>query len=149
MTVDGLLLRLKARLGDRRPAVTGHVFDAILNLERDRGLLFVTEFLKSADVEVRDEAALAMGSSRQPKAVQTLIAMWTETFDREFRSVLLRAISASREESALDFLLNLVKEGSSLQVSAALDALALHADSPEIQSRIDQAKKDCKAAERR
>ena len=31
-----LLLRLKARFGDKRPAVTGRVFDALLNLESEK-----------------------------------------------------------------------------------------------------------------
>ena len=137
-----LLLRLKARVGDLRPAVTGQVFDGILNLEVERGLAFVAEFLKSADPEVRDEAALAMGMWRNAKAVEILIAAWRETVDREFRSVLLRAISSSREESALKFLLTLVSEGSGWQSAAALEALELHAGSPEIQTRIAAARNE-------
>jgi hypothetical protein len=77
-----------------------------------------------------------MGVWRHAKAVQILIAAWKDTIDRDFRSVLLRAISSSRDESALQFLLSLVKEGSSQQAAAALDALELHAGSPEIQARI-------------
>ena len=65
-----LLLRLKAHMGDLRPAVMGQVFDAILNLESEKGLAFVEKFLKSSDPEVRDEAALAMGLWRNPAAVQ-------------------------------------------------------------------------------
>jgi HEAT repeat protein len=137
-----LLLRLKARVGDLRPAVTGCAFDAILHLESERGLDFVAEFLKSADPEVRDEAALAIGVWRHTKAIEILIATWKETMDREFRSVLLRAISSSREESALEFLLSLVREGPGWQAAAALEALELHAGSPEIQARIALAKND-------
>ena len=118
------------------PAVTGRVFDAILNLESEKGLTFVMKFLKSADVEVRDEAALAMGLWRHPKAIQILIAAWKDTMDRDFRSVLLRAISSSREESALEFLLSLVRDGSSHQAASAIEALELHAGSADIQARI-------------
>jgi len=136
-----LLLRLKARSGDARPAVTGQVFDAILNLESEKGLGFVSEFLKSTDAEVRDEAALAMGAWRQPRAVQILIAAWNDTIDRDFRSVLLRALSSSREESALEFLLGLVREGSSYYSESALQALEIHTGSPEIQERIALARR--------
>ena len=83
-----------------------------------------------------------MGLWRQPKAVQILIAAWKETIDGDFRSTLLRAISSSREESALEFLLSLVKEGSRHQSASALDALELHAGSPEIQARIVLAKNE-------
>ncbi len=137
-----LLLRLKARVGDLRPAVTGCAFDAILHLESEKGLAFVSEFLKSADVEVRDEAALAMGQWRHAKAIEILITAWKDTIDRDFRSVLLRAISSSREESALEFLFSLVREGAGWQAAAALDALELHAGSPEIQARIALARKE-------
>src|SRR5207244_12523891 len=64
-----LLLRLKARLSDRRPLIVGHVFDALLNMERDRAVPFVAEYLKSSDEELRDEAALALGGSRLQSAV--------------------------------------------------------------------------------
>jgi hypothetical protein len=137
-----LLLRLKARAGDLRPAVTGCAFDAILHLESERGLDFVAEFLKSADAEVRDEAALAMGGWRHAKAVKILIAEWHATMDRDFRTVLLRAISSSREDSALEFLFSLVKEGPEWQAAAALEALELHSGSPEIQARVALAKNE-------
>jgi|KBSSwiStaDraftv2_1062776.scaffolds.fasta_scaffold156907_4 hypothetical protein len=135
-----LLLRLKARGGDREAAVTGLVFDGLLNLEAEKGLTFVQEFLKSADTEIRDEAALAIGGWRHPKGVQVLIETWRETIDRSFRSTLLRAISSSREESGLEFLLSLVREADEPQAASAQEALELHSGSPEIQSRIDLAK---------
>ena len=131
-----LLLRLKALAGDLRPAVTGCAFDAILQLESEKGLAFVAGFLKSVDAEVRDEAALAMGAWRHPSAVQILIAEWNDTIDREFRSVLLRAMSSSREESALEFLLGLVREGPRQYAESALEALEIHTGSADIQERI-------------
>jgi hypothetical protein len=56
-----LLLRLKARVGDSRPLIIGHVFDALLDLERERAVTFVSEYMKEHNVELRDEAALALG----------------------------------------------------------------------------------------
>jgi hypothetical protein len=137
-----LLLRLKARCGDVRPAVTGCAFDAILHLEPEKGLDFVAGFLNSTDAEVRDEAALAMGLWRHPRAIEILIAAWKGTTDKDFRSILLRAISSSREESALEFLLSLVREGPGWQAAAALEALDLHSGSPEIQARTALARKE-------
>ena len=136
-----LLLRLKATCGDKRSAVTGQVFDSLLNLERDRAVDFVAQFLES-DAETRDEAALSLGASRLPGAVRQLTDAWKESGSREFASVLLRALSSSRDEAALEFLLGLVREGLSRDAGAALEALALHADSPEIQARVEQAKRD-------
>lgn len=96
-----LLLRLKTRLGDRRPLIIGHVFDALLDLEEDRAVPFVTEYLKSGNLELRDEAALALGASRVVAAFNVLVDTWKKVRDREFGSVLLRAIAASRHTESL------------------------------------------------
>lgn len=134
-----LALRVKAYAGDRRPIVLGQVFDSILQLEGDRGVSFVSSFMKSSDDETRDEAALALGSSRLPAAVKALLEAWKASRLKEFGAILLRAISSSREENALVFLLDLVKQGSSRESAAALEALQLHSDSPEIRERVNEA----------
>jgi len=136
-----LLLRLKAHLGDRRSIVIGEVFDALLNLEREQAVEFVGKVFKSTDAEVRDEAALALGASRLPDAVDFLINAWNEHHHREFALILLRALSASRQPPALEFLLGLVKRGSSRDAAAALDALELQCESHEIQKLVDEAKR--------
>lgn len=136
-----LLLRLKARLGDRRPLIIGHVFDALLSLERDRAVAFVAGYFGSAEVEMRDEAALALGSSRLDSALKLLIQAWKETENAEFSGILLRAISSSRLPEAIEFLIHILKTGTSRQVASATEALKLHEHSPEIQALVDQTKR--------
>src|ERR1035438_3938362 len=69
---DGaLLLRLKARAGDAEPAVTGQVLESLLALERRAAPPFVRQFLAAAD-QVAEEAALALGGSRQSDAVDVV-----------------------------------------------------------------------------
>lgn len=138
---SSLLLRLKARIGDQRPVIVGHVFDALLGLDADRALPFVGEYLKSANPEIRDEAALALGSSRVPGSVNLLMSAWNETKDRDFAGVLLRALSSSRDPAAIEFLLNVLQTGNSRDSSCALDALKLHEATPEIWNRVDEASK--------
>jgi HEAT repeat protein len=137
-----ILLRLKARLGDRRPVVTGQVFDALLVLDGERAVDFVAEHLASTSNEVRDEAALSLGSSRLQKSVVVLTGAWENASDREFRSVLLRALSSSRQEPAIDFLLDIVRNGVTRDSAAAADALKLHEHSPEIAARLEEALKE-------
>lgn len=132
----GVLLRLKAHSGDKRSAVIGQAFDSLLALERGTAVEFVGQFLKSPAPETRDEAALSLGASRLPAAVRLLVEAWNGTRDRDFSSVLLRALSSSRDETALLFLLNLVREGLGKDSAAALEALELHKDSEEIQESI-------------
>ena len=133
-----LLLRLKARLGDKEPPVMGQVFDSLLNLERERAIPLVAEFLK-ADPDTRAEAALALGSSRLPPALEILRETWETARAAEFREVLLRALGISRQPSAIQFLVDLVKSGRETDARAALQALELHKASPEIRQRVEEA----------
>jgi HEAT repeat protein len=140
-----ILLRLKARLGDRRPAVTGQVFDALLSLEGEKGIEFVTQQIVATNNEVRDEAALSLGSSRLPKAVEVLTSAWTKTNDQVFRSVLLRALSSSRQQTAIDFLLDIIRNGMTRDAAAAADALKLHENSTEILAMLQQAERESRS----
>jgi hypothetical protein len=132
-----LLLRLKARLGDQEGAVTGQVFDSILRLERDSAIPFLSGFLNSED-EARGEAALALGSSRLPAAVEVLREAWVQAHDFEFRQTLLRALSISRQEAAIEFLVDLLRNGRPVDRESAEKALRLH-ESPEIRRLLDEA----------
>ncbi|HSU87644.1 MAG TPA: HEAT repeat domain-containing protein, partial [Terriglobia bacterium] len=127
--------------GDRRPHVIGQVFDSLLQLETEKAVPFVARFLESENPEICDEAALALGNSRLASAVKILMNTWQQARGSEFRSVLLRALSVSRQESALQFLLELVAKGSDRDSAAALDALHLHKDSDEIQKLVEDARK--------
>jgi HEAT repeat protein len=135
-----LLLRLKARVGDARPAVVGQVFDSLLALEPEAALRFVADFLRSPAVEVRDEAALSLGGSRLPQAVEVLKDAWKENSDWEFGGVLLRSLSSSRQPTAIEFLLEFVRSGTRREAAQALDALKLHENSSEIWSLVEEAK---------
>jgi HEAT repeat protein len=134
-----LLLRLKARAGDSEPEVTGQVLDSLLDLEGDQAVGFVAEFLDSADENIREEAALALGASRLPCVVEVLTDAWTRSRDTRPGEPLLRAISASRHESGFEFLLKLVRGGREREARDAVKALALHKDSPEIARRVQEA----------
>jgi len=137
-----LVLRLKARLGDREPSVIGQVFDSLLQLERDAALPLVAEFLDSADEAMSQEAALALGSSRMPGAVEILLKALPGARDAYFRKTILRALSASRQERAMEFLLALVRDGIRADADGAVEALDLHRESPEIRAAVEAAVRD-------
>jgi hypothetical protein len=141
-----LLLRLKAGIGDKRAVVTGQALESLLRIEGARGLEFAREFLKrpsrdnvrelnSTEEEVAEEAALALGSSRLPAAVDVLKEVW----QLEPKLVFLQAISASRLENGFEFLLELVKTGRERDAAAAVEALGLHRDSGEVRARVEAA----------
>jgi hypothetical protein len=133
-----LLLRLKARTGDPEPPIVGQVFDSLLRLEGREAIGFVAGFFETGPEEVRAEAALALGSSRLPEAEEALEAAWGSTRDPDLRDALARAISASRQPRAFEFLLGLVRNGRPADAGMALEALAIHRESPEIWRRVEE-----------
>jgi len=130
-----LLLRLKARLGDKDPRVTGEVLEALLHMEEKIAIPFVAEFLASSDEELSDEAALALGGSHFPEAFLLLKNAW----ENRPSNVFLRALSISRLNEALDFLLDLLTNGRPKDAEEALHALELQKASPEVVKRVEQA----------
>ncbi len=119
-----LLLRMKARLGDAEPGVTGQVFDSLLRLEPARGLELVKGYLETGPPELKEEAALALGISRTGEAVDVLIAALPHAVEPYFRKTVLRALGTSRQEKAIEFLRALVDAGG-LDTPGAKEALAL------------------------
>ena len=136
---SALLLRLKARIGDKEPAVTGQVLDSLLTLEREQAVPFVAKFLESRDENVQEQAALSLGVSRLPGVIDVLKDAYSKHRNDRLGEPLLRAISASRQESGFDFLLELIRTGREHESQDAIRALKLHKDSPEIAKRIQKA----------
>ena len=134
-----LLLRLKARQGDAESEVTGQVFDYLLQLEHDQALPFVAEFLQPKLGPAAEEAALALGSSRLPGAAPLLQQSFARQRDPDYRQVLLRALSSTRQPPALDFLLNMVRNAREADALSAIEALSLHRDSADIRRQVQHA----------
>jgi len=120
-----LVVRLKARMGDEEPPVTGQAFDALLALEGAGAIPFVREFFENGAMETRAEAALALGSSRLPGTA----ALLREAIERgaagELRGVMFRALGLSRDEAAIDYLRSVAEGGQPGDAAAAKEALAL------------------------
>ncbi|HEY3454009.1 MAG TPA: hypothetical protein VGK64_05355 [Bryobacteraceae bacterium] len=133
------LLRLKARAGDEEPEVTGQIFESLLRLDPSPSTSFVAGFLDHENEQLAEEAALSLGASRLPQALETLKVAWKKFKNRALGPVLLRAISASRSEEALEFLLTIVREGRPSDAQDALRALEIHRDSEDIRRRIEEA----------
>ncbi len=127
-----LVLRLKARIGDEEPQVIGQVFDALLGVEGEGAVPLVTEFLCKGEGAVREEAALALGSSRSASACETLQKAYAGERDAQFREVLLRAVSLTRQQQAIEWLLGLARTARKRDAIDAIHALALHRGSEEI-----------------
>ncbi|MGH9624742.1 MAG: HEAT repeat domain-containing protein [Bryobacteraceae bacterium] len=136
---SALLLRLKARMGDREPVITGQALESILAIEGEAGLPFASEFLHSPHQEIREEASLALGASRLAGAIAKLEEAWPRTRDPRERLTILRAIASSRQEPAIEFLIRTVRDGREPEAIAALEALETYGHSADLESRIAKA----------
>ena len=131
-----LLLRLRAVLGSDEPEVLGACYSGVLRIEGVSAISWVGHFLASAD-DSAAEAALALASTHSPRAFDTLKECLAKAPDPWFRSVLLSAIALTRQDAALEFLLDLVRS-ESLDAEGAIEAVLRSMPSQEVVQRLEE-----------
>jgi HEAT repeat protein len=94
-----LLVRFKARIGDRTPEVLSECFTGLLEMTPETAVPFVAEFLDSPMEAVQAGALLALGSSRRPEAFEVLKA-FRERPTRDLEEVALTALALLRLPAA-------------------------------------------------
>jgi HEAT repeat protein len=134
-----ILLRYKARIGDENPEVVSTCLEALLAGEGSPALPLVTAIATTADPETREAAVLALGASRRDDAIAWLIHRCGEAVRENDRRPLYLALSSSRTEPALDFLLELLRTASSSTFALVNEALAIHSRDSQLQGRINEA----------
>jgi HEAT repeat protein len=134
----GLLLRLKARLGDNETEVLSECLAGLMTMGPEANLEFVSEFLDPTDAARCEAAALALGKSRLPEALDALSSCWRRTYDRALQEQVLLAISMMRLPAAADFLLGLVASEPEATALAAMSALKFHAYDIKLCERLAQ-----------
>ncbi|RUM93701.1 MAG: hypothetical protein DSZ28_07060 [Thiothrix sp.] len=127
-----LLLRSKALASDDSAEVTGECFSQLLNIEPDYSPAFIARFLipewieKESDA-VREFAALTLGESKLPIALDYLKKSWSdEILDRGFRQVIIQAASLHRSDAAFDWLLSIIENENPHLSKHAVEALQIH-----------------------
>jgi len=139
-----LLLRLRAVLGADEPEVMGACYSGILAIEGVKAISWIARFLAAGD-DSAAEAALAIASTRSPEAFEVLrVAFDGRSIDRSdpwFRSVVLSAIALTRQDAALEFLLDLVRKQSP-DAEAAVESIVRSAPSPEVLKQLEELASD-------
>ena len=135
---SALLLRQRAVRGNDEPEVLGACFSGVLRIEGKSAIPWLSRFLENGD-DVSAEAALAIASDRSVEAFEALRVRFTDQLllDEWFRKVLLSAISLTRQQVALDFLLELVQT-ESRHAEAAIEAIMHSAPSDDTVSKLEQ-----------
>lgn len=131
-----LLLRLRATLGADEPEVLGACYSGILRLEGAGAIPWVSRFLASSD-DPAAEAALAIAGTHSAQGFDLLRERFAEEADPWFRSVLLSAIALTRQDAAVEFLLELVRS-ESLNAEAAIETILRAMPSDEVTKRLEQ-----------
>jgi HEAT repeat protein len=130
-----LLLRLRATLAHDEPEVLGACYGGILRLEGVSAIPWVSRFLIGGD-EAAGEAALALAGTHSPQAFDVLQKSLDTASDPWFRSVLLSAIALTRQDAAMEFLLDLVKS-ESFDAERAIEAVVRSMPSEPVVHRLE------------
>jgi HEAT repeat protein len=129
-----LLLRLRALLGNDEPEVLGACYSGILRLDGVSVIPWIARFLAPAD-DSAAEAALAIAGTHSIQGFNILSECFVKADDPWWRSVLLSAIALTRQDAALEFLLDLVRT-ESLNAEAAIEAIFRSMPSQEVVKRL-------------
>jgi len=131
-----LLLRLRATLGSDEPEVLGACYGGVLRIEGVRAIPWAVRFLVAAD-DNAGEAALALAGTHAIEAFDALREAFAKARDPWWRSVLLSAIALTRQDAALELLLELVhKDG--LDAEPAIEAVLRSMPSPAVVERLEE-----------
>lgn len=129
-----LLLYFKARVGDAHPEVVSQCLEALLTGGAEGALELAISIALGPDEEAREAAILALGASRRADAVAWLIVR--SRMPGPTRACLFLALSGSRTEDALEYLLGLVKMADSATFADVHEALTIHRQDAVLGDRI-------------
>ena len=118
-----LLLRYKALLGDPEPDVLSECLAGLLSVDGAEALPLVGRIAESRDRDTSEAAVMALGTSRRADAVEWLKTRFGRVADAESKKILILALASARTESAMDFLLEVVRTGSLPMATIAASAL--------------------------
>jgi len=133
------LLRLKLLSGDPDAEVLGACCTALMDLAPDEGVELVIQLLSSGDTEVRIQAALALGQSRNSQAFDPLRSLWQTEHDVSVRSILLTCIGLLRSTESREFLLSLIRGTDGTAAADAIRALAPYRMMEELSQQVERA----------
>lgn len=134
-----LLLRLRLAVGDKDVDVLADYAAGLLACEAAEGVPLVVTLLGHEDRAVVGGAALALGGSRLPEALDPLQAALRASSDRQLTRTLVDAIALQRSEASAEVLLGLVADGDREEAVAAAEGLRLYRDRPVIVERAKAA----------
>lgn len=121
-----LLLRLKLHLGDPDPEVVGECLAAIVQVDPAESIELVGRYLYDSNEAIAESAALALGESRRPDALNMLIEHYRSCVSAVARGPILLAIAITRLPEAPAFLLSQLEACDPRTATQVLEALRIY-----------------------
>jgi hypothetical protein len=133
------VLRLRALIPGEEPEVLAACFTALLAIDREGGIRFVSRFLAAGD-DAAGEAAFALAETHSPAALAALLQARRTVAHPEpwFAGVLLSAIALTRLPEASEYLVGLIARDER-DAPLVIEALAKAAPGEELRGRIAKA----------
>lgn len=130
------LLRLKAKQGDEDNRVVAECLFALMQVNPGNSMGFVERFLGSddfpklsdRDLILAENAALAIGESKQEKAFEILLHHREKSMNLEFQDMLLMPMALTRLEGAFDYLIDVIENGHKQSAVSAVNAIKIFGD---------------------
>jgi len=130
------LLRLKALQPEASVDVMGECFTALLAIAPGSSVDFVTRNLDSPDAAIVEAAALALGESHLPAAVEALIDKWGVYAADGLRSALVAGLALARTDSAFEFLFSRIETANEEIAVEIIAALAVYRHEERFRTRV-------------
>jgi HEAT repeat protein len=129
-------LRVKLLAGDEEPAVAAECLAALLALSPRKSLAFAAKFLDSIDPSIQDAAAVAIGSTRLPEALEILQLRAVSERDQEMRRSLMLGIAMTRLPGAVECLISTIRDGNVERAMQAVEAMRIYRYDEAVTNRI-------------
>ncbi|QOV90422.1 HEAT repeat domain-containing protein [Humisphaera borealis] len=130
-----LVMRLKLRVGDSEPEVLAECATGLMQLAPAESLDVVAGLMSHREEAARAGAALALGASRLPAALDRLRQAYDREKEPEVLKTILIAAASSRLPAAVEWLVSLV-EKDRRTAEMAIDALSPFRLDESVKSRV-------------
>ncbi len=123
--------------GDAEPAIVGECFSALMSVEPEDSVAFVAKWITDVNDVLRELAALALGESRVPAALDILKSAWAEpVVADDLRFALVRAAAAHRSEAAFDWLLSIAADARPVVAARVIESLEPYQNNAQLTERL-------------
>jgi HEAT repeat protein len=134
----GSLLRFKILSGPDEPEVISACLDSLMSLQRESGIDFAIGLLAAHD-DTAEVAAIALGSTRDPRCLEPLLAYCDGCVPAVRHRAGFLALALLRSDQAIAHLLDAIRTKPRADAVAAARALATFKDVPAISEQLREA----------